>query len=118
MDSDDDTGGLDYTQQAKSSQSAWEDETPEPTAKSDYLDAAGSSQAQWADEQAQGKSKKTVQVDDSEPESGPTLKLLDQDTDDARTRDEADPPGRTGTAQKPRGQEKVADSARWSGEHG
>lgn len=118
QDSENDTDGLDYAQQAKSSQSAWEDETPEPKAKSDYLDAAGNLQAQWADEQAQGKSKKTVQVDDSEPESEPTRKPLDQDTDDARTRDEADLPGQTGTAQKPQGQEKVADPARWSGEHG
>lgn len=118
MDSDDDTGGLDYAQQAKSSQSAWEDETPEPKAKSDYLDAAGSSQAQWADEKAQGKSKKTVQVDDSDPESDPTRRPLDQNTNAEGTRDEADPPGRTGTAQEPPGQERVADSARWSGEHG
>ena len=117
QDSDNDTDGLDYAQQAKSSQSAWEDETPEPKAKSDYLDAAGNSQAQWADEQTQGKSKKTVQVDDSEPESEPARKQLDQDTNDERTLDEADPPGRTGTAQKPQGQERVADPARWSGEH-
>lgn len=117
QDSDNDTDGLDYVQQAKSSQSAWEDETPEPKAKSDYLDAAGNSQAQWADEQTQGKPKKNAQVDDSEPESEPTRKPLDQNTKDERTVDEAETPSRPGTAQKPPGQERVADPARWSGEH-